>query len=973
MLFIALLLATAPAAASVEMLDLGDLSKPSLSQLRVDSWQTEQGLPLNTVQSVYQTRAGHLWVGTAGGLARFDGVRFTTFDVPDMPELTARPIFGFHEDAAGTLWIGNHTGVLRYRDGKFERLFGAEVTERRRVWSFAEAADGVMWMASENGLVRWKPGKEGKPDIKVYKVADGLPTIRLRSLTFDKAGTLWIATSGGGLVSFANDKFSVLDTKNGFPNQEVRQVIADPKGGVWAATAGGGLAQITEGRIKVFTVKDGLPTDQLTALAWGKQGELWIGTWGAGVTRMRDGQFSTLSSAGGLAGDQIWSLHVDTEGSVWVGTWVGGLNRLRSRAFFLFGKPEGLIHDNIRSILHARDGVIWVSMSGGGVNRIEAGRITAIGKAEGLPTLEASSLYEDRDGAIWMGTYTEGAARWRKGRIERFGTAQGLPSPDIRTFFQDKSGTLWAGTKSGVARFNGKTFEAVKEAGAPTEGVAAILQARDGALWFGTTGNGLVRYADGAFTTLTRKEGLVSNWIVALHEDETGGLWIGSVGEGLNRYKNGKMTAIRPADGLWDGVVQTLIEDRSGQFWITCNRGFYRVSRADLDAFADGKIPRFTSTGYGPGDALRSTTFAGGLQPAGAVDKLGHVWLPSYNGLVIVDPARLPGAGEPPAVEVEEVILNNQAMPPGTSVELPPGSVPLTLRYFAATLRDADRVQFRYRMDGLTRDWVVAGRNREASFPSLPHGRYQFRVAASLDGRRWSEAEKVLPVVVKPHFHQTPWFIALCLVLALLTVVGLSRLRTRQLHKQHVAMEKLVAEKTEALRQANEHLSRLSFADALTGLANRRCMDETLETEWRRAERTQTPLAVVMADIDFFKAYNDSLGHPEGDKCLVRVAEIIRGCMTRAGDLAARYGGEEFMILLPGVGEAAARILAEELRQACLAAAIPHPASSASSLVTISLGVAACMPSVGGTVATLVAKADAALYRAKQEGRNRVC
>ena len=164
----------------------------------------------------------------------------------------------------------------------------------------------------------------------------------------------------------------------------------------------------------------------------------------------------------------------------------------------------------------------------------------------------------------------------------------------------------------------------------------------------------------------------------------------------------------------------------------------------------------------------------------------------------------------------------------------------------------------------------------------------------------------------------------------------------------------------------------MSFVDALTGLANRRRLDETLDTEWRRASRLQTPLAVVIADIDAFKAYNDTLGHPEGDKCLVAVAAVIRNAASRAGDFAARYGGEEFMVLIPGLDRDAATAYAEMLRQACESQAIPHPASPAGLVVTISLGVAVCIPSDNASVAELIADADAALYRAKKEGRNRV-
>ncbi|MFA6312250.1 MAG: two-component regulator propeller domain-containing protein [Sterolibacterium sp.] len=960
--------ATALAAAPARAPGLG-LADPTraLSQYKIDGWQTEQGLPLNTVQSLLQTRDGYLWVGTAGGLARFDGGRFTTFDSPQIPELASQPIFGFMEDAQQDLWIGHSKGAAIYRNGKFEVAIPNQVTAGRRVWAFAQAPDGVVWAATENGLVRWEKGVT-----KIYRREDGLPTNLLRSLAFDREGRLWIATTGGGLVSFAAGRFKVLNPANGFPHLEVRSVLADPDGGVWAATAGGGLTHVKDGQIKTYTVADGLPTDQLTGLARDKQGSLWIGTWGAGISRMRGTSFTSISTAGGLAGAQIWSVHVDREDSVWIGTWFGGLSRLRNRAFVVFGAPEGLSNDNVRSVLHARNGVTWVATAGGGLNRIEGDRITVLRKKDGLPTDEISSLLEDRDGSLWIGTYTAGIARLSKGRMQIYGVREGLPNAEVRSLFQDSQGTLWAGTRDGLARFTGQGFSAVRDKGAPPEGVLAILEDRSGTLWFGTAGQGLVSYRDGAFATLTEADGLVSNWILALYEDAASSLWIGTNGRGINRLKEGRVAAIRPADGLWDGIAQTILEDSTGHFWMTCNRGFYRVSRGDLDAFAEGRLAKVTSTGYGPGDALRGTTFAGGLQPAGAIDAKGHLWLPSANGLVIVDPLHLPGSGEPPAIQFEDVVLNGVSTSPGSGVVLPPGSVPLSIRYTAMTLLNADRARFRYRMDGITHDWVDAGRNREASFPALPHGEYRFRVAASIDGKRWSETENSLAIVVQPYFHQTPWFIVLAGVGSLAAMVAFFRLRTRSLRVRHDEMERLVTQRTEELRLANEHLSRLSFIDALTGLANRRRFDEALEEEWRRVSRTRTHLAVVIADIDGFKLYNDALGHPEGDRCLAAVAAVFAKSVGRAGDLAARYGGEEFVVLLSAADHAAATSFAEGLRAACEALAIPHPASPVGPVVTISLGVASCIPADAPSAASLVSQADAALYRAKQEGRNRV-
>lgn len=172
--------------------------------------------------------------------------------------------------------------------------------------------------------------------------------------------------------------------------------------------------------------------------------------------------------------------------------------------------------------------------------------------------------------------------------------------------------------------------------------------------------------------------------------------------------------------------------------------------------------------------------------------------------------------------------------------------------------------------------------------------------------------------------------------------------------------------------RANETLERLANVDGLTGLANRRQFDATLATEWRRAHRDGRPLSVVMLDVDHFKQFNDRYGHQEGDRCLRLIGQCLRGRAGRPGDLAARYGGEEFVMVLPSTDLAGATYLANEMRLAVRALAISHT-TSPHAIVTISLGVATAVPQVGETADFLVAQADAALYRAKNAGRDQVC
>lgn len=182
-------------------------------------------------------------------------------------------------------------------------------------------------------------------------------------------------------------------------------------------------------------------------------------------------------------------------------------------------------------------------------------------------------------------------------------------------------------------------------------------------------------------------------------------------------------------------------------------------------------------------------------------------------------------------------------------------------------------------------------------------------------------------------------------------------------------LEARVAERTEALQALNQQLEVLSSTDALTGLANRRCFDDTLKREWQRAIRDGRPLALALLDVDWFKKYNDQLGHPAGDTCLRRVAQVLSSQVCRSGDLVARFGGEEFVLLAPATSGADALNLAQRICVALQALALPHPGSELG-CVTLSVGVAAELPTQGSTPEGLLKRADDALYRAKAQGRN---
>jgi diguanylate cyclase (GGDEF)-like protein len=193
-----------------------------------------------------------------------------------------------------------------------------------------------------------------------------------------------------------------------------------------------------------------------------------------------------------------------------------------------------------------------------------------------------------------------------------------------------------------------------------------------------------------------------------------------------------------------------------------------------------------------------------------------------------------------------------------------------------------------------------------------------------------------------------------------------------EINAANQALEEKVSQRTAELEAANRQLQALSATDGLTGLANRRSFDQAWEQEWQRAVRQGLPLAVAMVDVDQFKAYNDHYGHQMGDLCLKIVAQTLAHAVQRAGEMVARYGGEEFVVILPGLSGEEALAAMERIRAAMQDQGLPHAKADQAGVVTLSIGVASCVPQQGSHAAELVQAADVAMYQAKQQGRNRV-
>jgi len=733
----------------------------------------------------------------------------------------------------------------------------------------------------------------------------------------------------------------------GLPNEFARAILRDADGTMWIGTEGG-LAVWRNGAIaRVITTRDGLPSNLVRALLRDRDGNLWIGT-DSGLVRWRDDRAESIGVAEGLPNPAVGTLMEDREKSLWVGT-SGGLVRLTDTRFLSFTRKNGMSVDAARAIIEDRDGRVWAGTDGGGLCQILPGPVHCITTNEGLPHNTVYALAPSADGSLWIGTDGGGVVRMRDGKVVTTIDAKhnGIPNDRVRALVEDADGSLWISTTTGLAHIRNGTTSRVKEL--DDRQLRPLLRLDDGTLLVGTDGAGLWRVD--AKSEHASQLALPGQRIFGLARDTNDAVWIGTSGNGLSHFdlKSGAAQSLARRNGLHDDVVFQVV-DTDGDLWMSSNRGLYRVARERVFDAMRGKAADLSGVVYGTTDGLPSAecnaAFPGMLRT-----RDGRLWVATARGVAVIDPRVIVRNTVAPQVHVEEVLLDGNAAPAGP-LHVPPGTQRLEIRYTALSLRAPERVRFRYMLEGYDADWIDAGTARVAHYTRLAPGDYTFRVsAANEDGIR-SNTEARLAMTVSPQWFETWWARLLGILVIIVVIAGVARLRIAG------ELEKV----NRQLEIANARLSALSYMDGLTGVANRRRFDEALEDACTAARKDGAPLSLVLIDLDHFKKLNDTQGHQNGDEALRTVASLLARRAETRGGLVARFGGEEFAWLLPGIRAAVAKAEAESF---CLSV-------KETGVITASAGVSSSEGAAAITPAALVAAADAALYRAKSSGRDRV-
>jgi len=738
------------------------------------AWTHNDGVPLGFINRILQTSDGYLWVLTRDALLRFDGMRFVHPSTP-----CTRAISDIAPAVDGGLWaICGEKLIRRTADGRF-------VEAPRKIpadsgGSLLADCEGRLWLLG--GTIR-----SLEPDGTGGRALAPSLTRGFFIAAEESNGTLW-ASGGGNLYHLHPDRIDVVSAR-------VFHCFTPARAGGVFAVSGNGIWHLRKGT-EPSLVAD-LPVSTLPrCMSEAADGGLWVATRPNGIALLRDGRLETLADTGKMDSLATY-VFSDREGAMWIGA-TDGLHRLRKPTVQIMrlsaedGVPSSVFVDSHENL--------WIGSSSSVVRyaNLKDGTAHSV-------TLQGScwGIGEDETGTVWLSTRSA-IGYVAKGTFVAVSDDTGKPIANVDAFKQDHLGHLWALSK-GAGAYRVTPGPPRLILASPRAFNRFLLSERTGA-WIGIDGGGVEQQNNGRTNTFPRPNPALRSPAPRAMLEDGNSIWVGSLA-GLERLRNGTWTTWTREHGLpGDGRVKAIIADRSGHFWMMTGGGLLRLPRAQLEATPDGSPRPLSFARIGTFDGV--VPHGGDLAPSPSApsDRAGRLYFTTQDAIVVVDPSAVIESSMIPPIVLESVIIDNQSVDRTATTSFVEPSR-LQFEYTSLSLRSPEYARFRYRLEGHDPDWIEAGTQRQVTYGTLHPGAYRFRVIGAGSEGVWNETGASFAFRIVPVFWRTWWFRTALLLVGSLLVVGLHRLRVRQLTRQfNIRLEARLSERTRIARELHDTL-----------------------------------------------------------------------------------------------------------------------------------------------------------------------
>ena len=782
-----------------------------ITQYGHTAWRTQDGFGTN-LGPITQTTDGYIWIGVNGGIARFDGVRFTPWSPPVGQSLPHRGISSLLGSSDGSLWIGTYNGLSRYKDGKLFNYTSAP--NDPGISEIIEDHAGAIWVTryqvnDGKGSLCRVSGKE----LRCYGEKEGNPGRFGLGLTEDSEGNVWFGCRM--LCRWTRGTFSTYfkdQLKNSVGNG-VTEIAAGPSGSLWAALDGAGphlgVQYYSQGKWASYVIPGFNGANMRTqALFVDRTQTLWVGTENAGLYHIHDGGADHYDSADGLSGNNIAHIYEDREGNLWVVT-DKGLDLFRDTSVVNFSSSEGMGGSEFNSVLALTNGSVWIGEHGA-LDVIRRGHVSVMRAGQGLPGQDVQAMLEDHTGRIWLGVDRR-LMIYEESHFVEVKKLDGSPMERIgitKAIAEGADGDIWAFLEDGVhcklLRIRRERVQQEISLESSRGRVGYLAADRRGGVWVGDNSVKLVHYYNGRSDIVRLGNGDAITRTKSLFVASDDAVWAATTG-GLYRWKDGRLTLMDTRNGLPCVSLRTAIEDDYGSLWLSAGCGLLKIPAQDLANWLRQPESKVSVRTF---DALDGADPTGsGYQPTSSKSPDGRLWFAGSQGVQVIDPSQSYVNPIPPPVHVEEVVADRKEYAPQEGLRLAPLTHDLEIQYTALSFTVPQKVKFRYMLQGQDKNWQDAGTRREAFYTNLGPGHYQFHVIACNNDGVWNETGAAFGFDIPPAYYQTLWFRVLLALIAGAMVGSLYLLRLKQATAQVQArLDERMQERESIARELHDTL-----------------------------------------------------------------------------------------------------------------------------------------------------------------------
>lgn len=763
-----------------------------LTDYVIEVWSADEGLPSNNLRHITKDVNGFLWISTFNALVRFDGNKFKTYDTENIPVIGTSSFYSVLPYADGKMYISTQSsGVIHFDQGKFSKISDASSLPNSIQSTFLDL-NNRLWIGTRNaGVYYYENHKVTRFSILTFNDQT------IESFTLDNKGNIWIASEGAGIAKVSGDQVVIMTEENGLLSNITNYVYyKDDR-----------MYVGTENGLSIYYNDEWLKDDRfknlnINYIAEDSDSNLWFAT-DVGLARLtRDDVFEFINEQNGLPSRQVSSLAFDDENNIWLTTKQGGLAQLKLSNFKNISPSNGLSYKVVNVIEENIDGVVYVGSDNGDIDVIKNGKISKLVMKKDLTNISVKDIFEEEDGTLWIATY-DGVIK-KNGNIEKYyNVADGMISAKTRRILKSKSGVIWVGSRNGGLNKiykNGEIETISVKDGLGSDFVFSVDETPDGRILLGTANGGLnIIYEDGHINILKPNSTLTRFSIFNIYIESDNRFWL-ATNVGLYCYQNDEFVFINTDKGLAVETIFDIQEDNNGYLWATSILGMVRIDKEEVLEFINGSIKEINTTILDNSDGMISRECTGATRSFLASD--GKIWIPTIEGVSILDPLNLVVNTKVPSVFIEDITVDDEIIEVNSCCDeqgnkitvIEPGHRNYSISYTSLSMYSPDKVYFKYKLEGFDKDWVNTGADRLAKYTNLPYGEYTFKVLAANNNGVWSTDSATIDIIIEPYFYETKWFIVLLISVFVVFTFLIYTYQTKEVNHRNRELLKLNGE-----------------------------------------------------------------------------------------------------------------------------------------------------------------------------------